>query len=430
MLRNLGLMFKNKEIRNRILFTLAILFVYRLGAAIPVPGINKEALLAGVESNNIINLMNLLGGGALDQFSVLALGVGPYITASIIIELLAMDVIPALADLKENGQEGRKKMDRITRYLGLVLAFLQSYTMTYAFNARYGILENPSVSTYLFISMVLTAGTSFLIWLGDQISDKGIGNGISMIIFSGIVANLPFQFRQAYRTLVDTSAGTSSTFSGVVQFAMLIALYIVLIVMIIFMNEAVRKIPIQYTSNTRAIGGQNINYLPLKINSASVIPVIFASAVMVAPVTIMSFFKSTPVTETITNILDFTKPLGLVIYVILVILFTFFYTNLQVDPKELANNLNKQGTYILGIRPGSETVSYIHKVLNRITVLGALWLALIAALPYLLGMTTNIPSSVTMGGTGIIIVVGVALETVKDLESQLTQKTYHGYFRR
>ena len=387
MLRNLGLMFKNKEIRNRILFTLAILFVYRLGAAIPVPGINKEALLAGVESNNIINLMNLLGGGALDQFSVLALGVGPYITASIIIELLAMDVIPALADLKENGQEGRKKMDRITRYLGLVLAFLQSYTMTYAFNARYGILENPSVSTYLFISMVLTAGTSFLIWLGDQISDKGIGNGISMIIFSGIVANLPFQFRQAYRTLVDTSAGTSSTFSGVVQFAMLIALYIVLIVMIIFMNEAVRKIPIQYTSNTRAIGGQNINYLPLKINSASVIPVIF-------------------------------------------VLFTFFYTNLQVDPKELANNLNKQGTYILGIRPGSETVSYIHKVLNRITVLGALWLALIAALPYLLGMTTNIPSSVTMGGTGIIIVVGVALETVKDLESQLTQKTYHGYFRR
>ncbi|MBQ1505586.1 MAG: preprotein translocase subunit SecY, partial [Erysipelotrichales bacterium] len=371
MLRNLGLMFKNKEIRNRILFTLAILFVYRLGAAIPVPGINKEALLAGVESNNIINLMNLLGGGALDQFSVLALGVGPYITASIIIELLAMDVIPALADLKENGQEGRKKMDRITRYLGLVLAFLQSYTMTYAFNARYGILENPSVSTYLFISMVLTAGTSFLIWLGDQISDKGIGNGISMIIFAGIVANLPFQFRQAYRTLVDTSAGTSSTFSGVVQFAMLIALYIVLIVMIIFMNEAVRKIPIQYTSNTRAIGGQNINYLPLKINSASVIPVIFASAVMVAPVTIMSFFKSTPVTETITNILDFTKPLGLVIYVILVILFTFFYTNLQVDPKELANNLNKQGTYILGIRPGSETVSYIHKVLNRITVLGA-----------------------------------------------------------
>jgi len=430
MLQNLVLMFKNKEIRNRILFTLGILFVYRLGCAIPLPGINKEALLAGIDGNNIINLMNLLGGGALDQFSVLSLAVGPYITASIIIELLAMDVIPPLADLKENGQEGRKKMDKITRYLGIVLAFLQAYTLTYSFHARYGILDNPTVSTYMFIAIVLSAGTSFLIWLGDQISDKGIGNGISIIIFSGIVANLPFQFRQAYTTLVDTSAGTSSTFSGVIQFAALIVLYLVLIIMIIFMNEAVRKIPIQYTSNTRAIGGQNINYLPLKINSASVIPVIFSSAVMVAPVTIMSFFEQTDVTRWITNALDFTKPWGLAIYVVLIILFTFFYTNLQVDPKQIAENLNKQGTYILGIRPGSETVSYISKVLNRITVLGALWLAVIAALPYLLGMATNIPSSVTMGGTGIIIVVGVALETVKDLESQLTQKTYRGYFRR
>ena len=255
-----------------------------------------------------------------------------------------------------------------------------------------------------------------------------MGNGISMIIFAGIVANLPWQFISAFKTLVDTTSGAAA-FSGVVEFAIFVVMYIAIIVLVIFMNEAVRKIPIQYTSSG-VRQGKSVNYLPLKINSASVMPVIFASSVMVAPVTIMSFFESNKVTETITNVLNFSKPLGLTIYVVLVVLFTFFYTNLQVDPKRIADNLNKQGTYILGIRPGSETVTYVSKVLNRITVLGAIFLAVIAALPYLLPMFTNIPSSISMGGTGIIIVVGVALETVKDLESQLSQKAYRGFVKR
>ena len=429
MIKNLISMFKNKEIRNKILFTLAMLFVFRFGSGIPVPGIDTAALMQGISDNSLIGMMNLLGGGAMEKFSVFSLGVGPYITASIIIQLLAMDVIPALTEMAKNGQQGRMQMDKITRYLAIVLAFVQAYTLTYSFDVSYGIVANPSVSTYLFVATILAAGTSFLVWLGDRISQFGMGNGISMIIFSGIVANLPWQFIAAFKTLVDTSSGAAA-FSGVVEFALFVVMYIAIIVLVNFMNEAVRKIPIQYTSSGVRGQGKSVNYLPLKINSASVMPVIFASSVMVAPVTIMSFFESNKVTETITNVLNFSKPLGLTIYVALVVLFTFFYTNLQVDPKRIADNLNKQGTYILGIRPGSETVTYVSKVLNRITVLGAMFLALIAALPYLLPMFTNIPSSISMGGTGIIIVVGVALETVKDLESQLSQKAYRGFVKR
>ena len=429
MIKNLISMFKNKEIRNKILFTLAMLFVFRFGSGIPVPGIDTDALLQGIADNSIIGMMNLLGGGAMERFSVFSLGVGPYITASIIIQLLAMDVIPALTEMAKNGQQGKMQMDKITRYLAIVLAFVQAYTLTYSFDVSYGIVANPSVSTYLFVATILAAGTSFLVWIGDRISQFGMGNGISMIIFSGIVANLPWQFISAFKTLVDTSSGAAA-FSGVVEFAIFVVMYIAIIVLVIFMNEAVRKIPIQYTSSGLRSQGKSVNYLPLKINSASVMPVIFASSVMVAPVTIMSFFEANEVTTTISNILDFSKPLGLLIYVTLVVLFTFFYTNLQVDPKRIADNLNKQGTYILGIRPGSETVTYVSKVLNRITVLGAMFLAVIAALPYLLPMFTNIPSSISMGGTGIIIVVGVALETTKDLESQLTQKAYRGFVKR
>lgn len=429
MIKNFISMLKNKDIRNKILFTLAMLFVFRLGAGIPLPGVNTEALLAGISDNSIIGMMNLLGGGAMERFSIFSLGVGPYITASIIIQLLAMDVIPALTEMAKNGQQGRQQMDKITRYLAVVLAFMQAYTLTYAFHINYGILDNPSVSTYLFIATILTAGACFLTWLGDRITQFGIGNGISILIFAGIVANLPWQFAQAFKTLVDTSAG-SAAFGGVISFAILVLMYLAIIVMIVFMNEAVRKIPIQYTSSSLRSQGKAMNYLPLRINSASVIPVIFASAIMVAPVTIMSFFEANKWTTAISSILNYQKPVGLCIYVVLVILFTFFYTNLQVDPKKIAENLNKQGTYILGIRPGSETVAYISKVLNRITVLGALFLAAVAALPYLLPMISNIPSSISMGGTGIIIVVGVALETIKDLESQLTQKAYRGFVRR
>lgn len=422
-------MFKNKDIRNKILFTLAMLLIYRLGAAIPAPKVDATALLASVQGDSFFGMLNLLGGGALQKFSIFAMGVGPYITASIIIQLLAMDVIPALSELSKSGQQGRAKMDKITRYVGVILAFVQAFSMTYAFDLQYGLLANGSIANYLYVATVLTGGTMFLLWIGDRISAKGIGNGISIIIFAGIVSNIPFQFVQVFNTLVDKSSNTAM-FNGVLTFGFYILMYIAIILLVIFMQTAVRKIPIQYTSSSVTKGKNDMTFLPLKINSASVIPVIFAQAIMTAPLTIASFFQGNAFTDTMANVLSFQKPLGICIYAVLIIMFTFFYTNLQVDPSKIAENLGKSGTYIPGIRPGAETKQYLGKVLNRITVLGAIFLTFIAVLPFILPMVTSLPSSVSIGGTGLIIVVGVAMETMKNLEGQLTQKAYRGFVQK
>ncbi len=440
MIKTVISLFKNKDIRNKILFTLAMLLVFRLGAAITLPGVNPDKLVSGLSGNSLVAMMNILGAGSWQTFSIFSMGVGPYITASIVIELLAMDVIPALSELAKDGQKGRQQMDKITRYLAVVLAFVQAYTLTLTFDKSYGILTNSSVTMYLYCATILTAGSFALVWIGDRIAAFGIGNGISMIIFAGIVANLPYQFYASFMTLVDLSAESSLVFQGIIKFLLLVIVYIAIIVLVIFTDTAQRKIPIQYSSSGNRGGRRDINVLPLKINSASVIPVIFASTIMVAPKTIMTLisnmksYHATDFTNKLVEIFDFiadfTKPGGLIIYVILIYAFTFFYTNLQVDPEKISENLNKSGAYIPGIRPGAETKQYVSKVLNRITVLGALFLCFIAALPYLLSMFTDIPSTITIGGTSIIIVVGVALETVKDLEDQLTQKEYKGFMKR
>ena len=266
-----------------------------------------------------------------------------------------------------------------------------------------------------------------LLWIGDRISVKGIGNGISNIIFAGIVANMPANFVQVYNIMVSgTSQG--AVFSGVLQFALYCIVYLLIIVGVVIMQLAVRKIPIQYSSSTNVRGGNDITYLPFKINSASVIPVIFASAIMTAPQIVLSFFNQEAY-QTLSNFLSLQKPIGLTIYALLTFLFTFFYTNLQVDPEKVAENLGKSGAYIPGIRPGTETKTYLKKVLNRITVLGAIALVVIAVIPHLIPMVTSLPSSVSIGGTGIIIVVGVAMETVSQLKGQLTQKSYQGFLK-
>lgn len=427
MLQTYVSMFKNKEIRKKILFTLAMLFVYRLGSAIPVPGVDSNKLAASIVDNSILNVMNLLGGGALERLSIFALGVGPYITGSIIIQLLSMDVIPYLTELSKSGQTGRLKIDRYTRYLGAILAFVQALTIVYSFDVSYNILTSSTISTYLYTAVVITAGTMFLLWIGDRISSFGIGNGISIIIFAGIVANLPAQFRQIYSVLVDSSNQTAM-FNGIIQFVLFIIMYIVIIVFVIIMQTATRKIPIQYTSSSLGRGKNDITFLPFKINSASVIPVIFAQSIMMAPQIVLSFVNQ-EMYQTLSNFLSLSKPIGLAIYAVLIVLFTFFYTNLQVDPDKVAENLGKSGAYIPGIRPGNETKEYIRKVLNRITVLGAAGLLIVALLPYILPMFTNLPSSVSIGGTGIIIVVGVAMETTSQLKGQLTQKQYHGFLK-
>lgn len=410
--------FQNKDIRKKILFTLLMLFVYRLGTAIVVPGINTSSI--NLSGNSLLNMMSLLGGGAISHMSIFALGVGPYITASIIIQLLSMDIIPYLTDLTKEGKKGQREIDKITRYAGVVMALVQSFFIVQTLQAQYKIIENPGFTSYLYVAIIFTAGTMFLLWIGDQITTKGIGNGVSIIIFAGIVSDMPFTFSTVFKGLTGTDA-------GMLKFIIYLIMYLVIIILVTAMQLGQRKIPIQYTSSSvQSRSKGDMNYLPLKINSASVIPVIFASALIQAPQIILSWVNQ-GLYQKLANILSFDKPYILVFYGVLIIVFTFFYTNMQVDPAKIAEDFNKQNTYIPGIRPGRETEEYVSKVLNRITVLGALALTAIALIPYIVTNLTGMNMRAAIGGTGIIIVVGIAMETYKQLVGQLTQKAYKGF---
>ena len=367
---------KNKDIRNRILFTLFAFLVYRLGSAITVPDVNTTDLVAGLEDNSLFAMLNLLGGGGLEQFSIFALGVTPYITASIIIQLLSMDVIPPLSELAKSGAKGRKQLDKYTRYLAVIFGFVQSFSLVYGFSSTYtGLIEGgATMSKILYIATIFTAGTMFLVWIGDQISTKGIGNGISMVIMAGIVGRLPRQFSSAWTSLI----GEDPTGQGIGLFIGYIVVYLIIIVFVTLINTAERRIPIQYTSSSISLSKQSkSNYLPLKLNSASVIPVIFASSLMMAPLQIASFFASNKVTSVMTDWLGMRTWYSLVIYVLLILFFTFFYTKMQVNPEKIAENLGKSGAYIPSVRPGKETENYVNRVLSRLTTLGSVALALV-----------------------------------------------------
>ncbi|MCF0245898.1 MAG: preprotein translocase subunit SecY [Ileibacterium sp.] len=425
---SLKALWTNRDIRNRILFTLFAFLVYRLGCAITVPDVNTSGLVAGLSDNSLFQMMSLLGGGGLEQFSIFALGVTPYITASIIIQLLSMDVIPSLTELSKSGANGRKKLDSYTRYLAVVFAYVQSASLAYSFNNMYSGLFigglNPAKMFY--IATIFTAGTMFLVWIGDQISTKGIGNGISMVIMAGIVGRMPQQFTSAWTTL-----GGSGSTKGLVMFGAYIVVYLLIIIFVTLINTAELKIPIQYTSSSMTLAqNSKMNYLPLKINSASVIPVIFASSLMMAPVQVASFFANGANWYTIMqNWLGLKTWYSLVVYVVLIILFTFFYAKMQINPEKVAENLGKSGAYIPSVRPGKTTEIYVDKALSRITVLGAFALAVIAVLPHLLPIFwPELPSSMALGGTGMIIVVGVAIETVKQVQGLVTQKSYKKYY--
>lgn len=421
-------MFTNKDIRNRLLFTLFAFLVYRLGCAITVPDVNTAGLVAGLSDNSLLALMSLLGGGGIEQFSIFALGVTPYITASIIIQLLSMDVIPSLTELSKSGANGRKKLDAYTRYLAVVFSIVQSVSLCYTFNNQYqGLFVgglNPAKT--IFIATIFTAGSMFLVWLGDQISVKGVGNGISMVIMAGIVGRMPQQFTSAWSSLMGGEVA-----NGPMLFCLYILLYLIIIVFITLINSAELRIPIQYTSSsvTLAQSGK-MNYLPLKVNSASVIPVIFASSLMMAPVQIASFFAHGAEWYTImSNWLGMSTWYSLTLYVVLIIAFTFFYSHMQINPEQVAENLGKSGAYIPSVRPGKTTEIYLTKALDRITVLGSLALAVIAVFPHLMPLIwPDLPQSMALGGTGMIIVVGVAIETVRQIKGMVTQKAYKKYY--
>lgn len=406
---------KNKDLQKKILFTLFALLVFKIGTAIIVPGINKDSL--GTNSLGFLELLNVMGGGALERFSIFALGVTPYITASIIIQLLSMDIIPYLAELNKQGGTGRNKLNQITRVFGIILTFIQGYIYSFAF------IGNGTPMDYMMFSVVLTAGTCFLLWLGDQITAKGVGNGISLIIMAGIISSMPNMFITAWNGFVNTSS-VQGTVLGIVLFALYILVYLAIIIGIIFIESAERRVPIQYANMSNSSYGGTKNYIPLKLNSAGVVPVIFASALISIPSIIGQFIKKESFTLFINKWLTTSSATGFILYILLIFVFSYVYTFIQLKPDEMSDNLNKNGGYIPGIRPGDETEKYISKVLKKLTVVGALGLAFIAALPILFGLFSNLPTSVTIGGTGLLIVVGVALETYKQIESQLVSRNY------
>lgn len=406
---------KNKDIQKRILFTLACLFVFVLGKAIIVPGIDKYSL--GVSQLGFLELINVMGGGALEQFSIFALGVMPYITASIIIQILAMDIIPYLSELKKQGGTGRNQLNKITRITGIALAFVQGYIYSFAFlgDAGTGILNID----YLQFALVLTAGTSLLLWIGDQITAKGIGNGISLIIMAGIISSMPTMFATAFQTLTSNSSIT-----GILLFVLYVIVYVAIILGVVYVEGAERRINVQYANKSNNTFGGKQNYIPFKLNSSGVMPVIFSSALISIPSFLATFIKKEAFTNFVNQYLSMTSPVGFSIYIILIFVFAYFYTFMQIKPSEMSENLNKNGGYIPGIRPGKETTNYISDVIARITIVGALFLAILAGIPVIFGLVSGLPSSVTIGGTGLLIVVGVALETYKQLESQLQSRSY------
>ena len=425
--------FKKGELRQKIIFTLGILFVYRLGAAITIPSVNTGALSSSDATNGIFGIMNLLGGGTLERFSLFSLGVSPYITSSIIIELLSMDVIPVLSQWRKEGNTGKKKKDRVTRYVTLFLAALQGGVLTYAFDNGYNILSDSSIWTYIYVVLVMMAGSMLAVWLGDQITNKGIGNGVSLLIFTGIVSNLPTSFITTFNNLVDTSGKAVDMWLGIAWYALFVIVYLSIVNFVVFNEGAVRKIPIIYaTSSNTTMRTKDQTHMPIKINSSGVIPVIFASSVLAAPRTIVSFMETSSVTTWINTIFNYQEPVGFILYILMIIGFTFFYSNLQIDADKISDDLKKNGGSIPGVRTGTDTKNYIKKVLNRITVVGSLSLCIIAAIPIITpviwSQTAN--ASLSLGGTGLIIVTGVALETVKQIKTHITRKEYHGYIRR
>ncbi|MGN7457568.1 preprotein translocase subunit SecY [Paenibacillus pasadenensis] len=433
MFKTVSNIWKVEDLRRRILFTLFILLVYRIGSFIPVPNIDKDVFTQLDNSgSDLFGLLNTFSGGALFQFSIFAIGIMPYITASIIVQLLSMDVIPKFAEWAKEGENGKRKLAQITRYGTIGLGLVQGFATAVGFNRMYNyqMVQDANFAVYAMIAIVLTAGTAFLMWLGEQITERGIGNGISVIIFAGIIAGLPGHIRKIYTTyFVDK---TDQVFLGVLQVLAILVGIILMIIGVIIVQQGIRKIPVQYAKRVvgrKMYGGQS-THIPLKVNGAGVIPVIFAISLLMFPSTIAQFWASHDWAQWIITHLAPDKALGMVIYVILIIGFTFFYTFVQINPVQMADQMKKNGGYIPGVRPGKPTSSYITRVMSRITLFGALFLAIISILPVFFGSLFGLDRTIQLGGTSLLIVVGVALDTMKQIESQLIKRHYKGFINK
>lgn len=424
MLASLLAAFKVPDLKKRILFLFGMFAVYCLGLHIAVPGVDASVIQAKLGSGGLFDLMDTFTGGAFKKFTIFAMGIMPYINASIIMQLLTI-AIPQLEEMQKEGPSGQKKIRLYTRWMTGVLALIQAFTTTKWF-ASMGALSGGFWSV-LQIAIVLVAGTSFLMWMGEQITDRGVGNGVSIVIFTGIIARLPYDILNT----IEVEGKTNGNWLGV---AILMLLFLVTIVFIIAITQAQRKIPIQHVKRVvgnKMIGGSS-SFLPLKVNSAGVIPIIFAVSILYFPMTIVTF-----ITHDTNNILykmaQWVSPGGswggLLIYAVLIIAFTYFYTAVTFNVKDVADNLKKWGSFIPGIRPGKPTQDYLDKVMTRITLAGAIGLAIIALLQYVVPEFTRITTFSLIGGTSLMIVVGVALETMQAIESQLLMRHYEGFIK-
>ncbi len=409
---------KIPDLRKRLIYTLVMLFVIRIGAHIPAPFVNAAVVKEILEQQAAgpLGLINMISGGAFENMTIFALGIVPYINASIILQLLQI-AIPKIEELAKEGEEGRKKINKYTRYLTVALAALQAWGTTFALRNQ-NILINPSIWTWIIVIISFVAGTAFLMWVGEQVTEKGIGNGISLIIFVNIVSRLP--------------VAVTSLFSykdKIVSIVILLILFVLMIAFVVLIQGGERRIPVQYAKRTagrKVYGGQS-THIPIKVNLAGVIPVIFASSILQFPIMITNFVNPNPtgIWSKILTYINWTHPVGAVLYGLLILFFTFFYSTVSFNPIDIANNMKKNGGFIPGIRPGNPTSEYLTKVVNKITLAGALFLAIIALTPIVLQWIFKM--SIGFGGTSLIIVVGVALETVKQIEAQMLMRHYKGF---
>ncbi len=432
MMYSLGKLWKAKDLRKRVLFTLLFLAIYRIGAVIPVPGVNAQLLQSMAGKSPLIGILNTFSGGALYNFSIFSMSIYPYVTASIVVQSLQMGVIKQWEDWSKEGETGRVKLNQWTRYLTVALGLIQSVALTFSFSRQIGsgFITDPSLWTYAVIAITMTAGTTLLMWMGEQITDKGVGNGISVIIFLSILSRVEVIIPQIYSNWFY--AHPDQLFLNIIKVVLLLVGLLLITTFIVFVQQAVRRIPVQYTRQQigmKVYGGQT-THIPLKVNAAGVIPIIFATSVLFFPTIIAQFFRGNKVADWIINVFTPTSHWFVGIEAVLIIAFTFFYAFIQINPQQLAENMQKSSGYIVGIRPGKDTENYLVRLINRLSLIGGLFLAVISVVPTFVASVTGLSGIVYyFAGTSLLIVVSVLLDTVKQLKGQMLQRSYKGFIR-
>jgi preprotein translocase subunit SecY len=425
-LNKLKRIFSNPDIIKRLAFTFLILLVFKLGTYIPVPLIDTNSIKQVLKGNDFLTILNTFSGGGLSSFSVLALGISPYITSSIIVQMLGM-IIPSMKEWQEMGEQGKAKSNRVTRYITIAVAMIQALALLFSLGSRpENILANSALAfgatwfLYIYMAIVITAGSAFTMWLADIITKHGIGNGSSMIICAGIVSSIPNMFS----TLYSSYLGSAFSGANLAKYITVVVLYVAMIVAVVYFEAAKRKIPVQYANRQ---SNENSD-IPVKLNSAGVIPVIFASTLMSIPLTIVGMLGYTTTSSNVAYWLDqvfsSSKPIGMALYIIMIFFFSYFYSFLTIDPEKIGDNLSKQNAFIPGYKPGEDTKRQIAKVLFRVTTIGAIGLAILALVPIIVSMIFGLGSTVTVGGTSLLIIVGVAIETFNQIEAESENDSY------